>query len=666
MTEDVSPAQLGHRIAQLRESAGMSQADLGLKMPSKTWSKTLLSRIESGERVVDEEELGQLLQAIGTPEALELMTTLGREWKHLRPEPWRPPLDHADQDLLWRAEEMAGTLDALANSDGISGPFRQRLVEYMEEIKRLADRLILREHQIAFIGSIGIGKSTAICRATGLETAGSQGRPEPVLETGAGGITLCDVHLGVGPGFGIIVEPRSDVDIRRDVEDFAEQLLRAQAPTAAAESDETRQTVPRELERAIKNMAGLQPSRTKDASGKRVVIDRAAELASRFAVDPGADEVAKLNARRELVVEILTRMDLPRRDRRDVWFSPGAAANEREWLRRTFAEINNGRHPEFSLPARIELVVEELVPKSDLPADLRELSIKVIDTRGIDQLTVRADLEAHLADPHTVSILCSAFNDAPSQSILQLFKRAAEVGNRQIETHCSVVVLPRPAEAMAVKDESGISVEDAEEGYELKGEQVAKALPDAQKRVPVEFFNALEDQPTRLRTHMIDRVDSTRAAFRETLEVALDGADRLLADRDKEEVLAVQREVGRLVDAWVEGHRSPPPVDGHVHDTLLTTITQVYAATVHAAVRREGEWESLSYSLRAGTWRGSASSRMAGRVGQIVQRPKWNPDCPTPASRRTALPGRPPDRAVLRRTAQEAATHRRRGVQRAA
>ena len=137
-----------------------------------------------------------------------------------------------------------------------------------------------------------------------------------------------------------------------------------------------------------------------------------------------------------------------------------------DWMRHTFAEINNGRHPEFSLPARIDLVVPELVEMADL-------EIGIVDTRGIDQLTARADLEEHLQDPHTVAILCSGFNDAPEQSVHHLLQRARDIGNPHIDSHASVLVLARPEEALAVKDESGLRAESVDDGYELKGEQVA-------------------------------------------------------------------------------------------------------------------------------------------------------------------------------------------------
>jgi transcriptional regulator with XRE-family HTH domain len=569
---NVGDVQLGHRLAQLRERTGTKQAELARRI---TWSQAVLSRIEAGERTVSDDELKTLLEAIGTPEASQLATVLERDWRFLP----RPMLDHPDQDLLWEAEEMTAALEDASVAPDARPAFQRRLREYVDEISGLAGLLLRREHQIAFVGSIGIGKSTAICRATGLEVPGQQGRSVPVLEAGAGGVTLCEVHLGVGPGFGVIVEPRTHDDIRSDVEDFVDQLLQTEPSIV---DDDGRPAVPREIERAIRNMANLVPKRTKGADGRTTRTDPAKTLA------------VEIPSRRELVVEILTRMGLHRRDRRDEWYTPALAASPLEWMKTTFEQINNGRHPEFSLPGRIDLVVPQLLETGDL-------DVGIIDTRGIDQPSARADLEGLLEDPHTVAILCSGFNDAPSASVQHLLQRARDINNSQIDSNVGVLVLARPGEALAVKDETGTQAETSEEGYDLKGEQVGTALiPYRLSESPIHFFNAFEDEPDRLRTFLRERVAHTRDEFRNQLNGVLARTRLLLENAEQEQVQEVQRDAGRHLATWITQHPAPASIGGHVHDTLLDEIGVVHASTVHAAIRREGEWRSLSYSHQLG------------------------------------------------------------------
>ncbi|HEY6878062.1 MAG TPA: hypothetical protein VI299_08575, partial [Polyangiales bacterium] len=475
-------------------------------------------------------------------------------------------------------------LDELAGRPEIRGAFERRIREYTDELERLASRLHRREHQIAFIGTIGIGKSTAICRATGLETPGADGRPRAVLETGAGGITLCEVHLQSGPGHGILIEPRSYDEIRANVVDWVDQLLRSAEPgTEGGDgSEESREAVPRELQRALRNMSGLRPQRTKGPDGKTVRSD------------PARDLTARLSSSRDLVVEILNRMSLERRDRRDLWYEPGSPQSPLEWLRDTFAAINNGRHPDFSLPARIELVVPDLMPLGDV-------SVRIVDTRGIDHPTARADLEIQLSDPHTVAILCSGFNDAPTQPIQQLLQRARQADNPQIATNSAMLVLARPDEAMAVKDEAGLPVEAAEDGYELKGEQVANALsPYRLERQPILFFNSFDDDPRALTEFLHDRVAATRDEFRRQLAEVTTNAARLLANAEQQQVQEEQQQAAKHVNSWIRQHLSPESAAEHVHDTLLAIVGSAHPGTVHAAVRRDGEWQSLSYSHQLG------------------------------------------------------------------
>jgi len=99
----VGQIELGRHLMQVRERAGIKQAELARKIG---WSQPVLSRVEAGDRPLSTEELLTILTAIDTPEAANLQAISQREWSVIV----RPSLDHPDQDLLWSAEQVAREL----------------------------------------------------------------------------------------------------------------------------------------------------------------------------------------------------------------------------------------------------------------------------------------------------------------------------------------------------------------------------------------------------------------------------------------------------------------------------------------------------------------------------------------------------------------------------
>jgi transcriptional regulator with XRE-family HTH domain len=576
---EVAQAELGRYLTQVRERAGIKQAELARKI---TWSPAVLSRVETGERQLASEELQTILAAIGTPEAADLQSMLQREWSVLP----RPPLDHPDQNLLWNAEEVAKELVALRDKPDVRHAFETRLSEYVREIQQTAALLLKRDHQIAFIGSIGIGKSTAICRLAGLEIPDTKGgHPVPVLEAGAGGITICEVHLRSGPGYGLLIEPRSDDEIRADVTDFAESILGSGSSATDRHDDgeNDSQGISKEIERAVRNMAGLRIRRDKSPDGKTTRKDDARELAQEY------------TSIRELGVEVLSRMELHRRDRRDIWYESSTGKSPLVWLKDVFEQINNGRHPDFTLPKRIEVVIPHPILRA------ADLSVRIVDTKGIDRTATRADLESHLDDPHTLAVLCSGFNNAPAAEARLLLERAKEVGIRSLDIHTSLLVLPRPSEALAVKDEAGIRVESAHEGYELKGEQTSMSLqPMGLRSLSIGFFNAYDDEPELLRDFLVQGLGKIRQSFRARMHEIATNAKTLLANHEREQVQEVIRAATKLLRTWVTRNQSILALTAHVQDGLLDQMAKVHVGAIRASVRREGEWPNLSYSHHLG------------------------------------------------------------------
>src|SRR6266404_3016017 len=117
--------------------------------------------------------------------------------------------------------------------------------------------------------------------------------------------------------------------------------------------------------------AAVSLRRGKGPEGGDIRTDEGRQLAQRFP------------SLRELVVEVLARMDLHRRDRRELWYDSSSGKSPFVWLKDTFELINNGRHRDFTLPKRIEVVV------TDQLLDVSDLSIRLVDTKGISHTAAR-------------------------------------------------------------------------------------------------------------------------------------------------------------------------------------------------------------------------------------------------------------------------------------
>lgn len=588
-------AAIGKHIAELREQADIKQNELAKKLP---WSAAVLSRIESGERALSDDELDIILNGIGTPEALKLKEILTRKWSIL-PE---AALGDADADLLWEAELAAQQVHELAERPDVKQFYERRLVRYQDELVAAAARVADKRFRAAFVGTIGVGKSTAICRAESLETSTGKGMPKAVLETGAGGITICEDHVRQGPGYGLIVEPCTDDEIRRYVSDFANFLLHPSQPAtqnAETDADSGSPGISREVERALRNMSGLRRRRAEKKADGTVVpaVDDARVLAS-----TAADA-------KTLSVEILARMKLHGRDRRDLWYGPESGKAPLEWLQDTFQRVNNGLHDDFTIPKRIELVIPDAVLGDS------SLSVTLIDTQGIDDLAERRDLEQHFDNPHTIVVLCSVFNEAPATAVRQLVTRARDGGVRTLETHAAILALPRPGEALAMKD-NGYAVQSAEEGYEVKGEEVQLALHrSGLPNLPVVFFNAAEDEPSVLRSFILGRIEVVREWQRETLREIIQGATTLLANYEKDQAREIMQAAARSLQTWIDNNaKLPTSTKRHVHDSLMATITSAHPRTVYAAIVRDGDWWNLNYAHQL--------SHGARRIATTIVEPK--------------------------------------------
>ena len=587
----------GQYLARLRDEAGLKQKEVAERV---TWSPAVLSRVESGERPLTSDELDSILTAIGTDKAMDFREVVSRVWTYLP----KPPLGHPNESILWRTEQALQAIEEVLENPGIKNSFASLLNELKKGLGDAARTVRSTEHSVALVGDIGVGKSTAICRVAGLEVVDRKtAQPVPVLEVGGGGVTVCEVHLAQGPEFGLLIEPMSDHELRKEVSEFA-TLLKDPPETHRDEGDPGGQIIgtSKEHERAIRNMSQLTKKRRilREADGKR----------RRLVTDP-AQKLAESSANTSiLVMEILARMDLEGRTKRELWYSAtDNNGDPLEWLKRNFELLNNGRHPDFSIPKRMELII----PDSILGE--RSLSIRLIDTKGIDRTAERSDIGRLFSEPNTVVVLCSTFNATPSPSVQELLSRAKEGMFEDVQDKVTILGLPRYDEALAVKDDDGLAVESVRDGYDLKREQAESTMQSVGfPNLRVEFFNALRDDSAAFRALLLDLINDLRRHHGRQLNEMIKDAHSLVRNFEKEQTMEVQRQAARRMQVWLETNREldfdllyPP------ERSLMNAIGGAHPSSLRASVRREGEWYNLDYSHQL-----SYGSRLA--AARVVRR----------------------------------------------
>ena len=380
------PRNSGGSWPRVRELAELTQADLAARLGM---SQSVVSRIASGERRLENAEFHEFAEAIGTEEARGMETRRSREWNELS----RPPLGHPDHDLLWMAEVELRQLRTLLGQPDIAQAFARRIEGLCREIETAAGELLKRECSLVFIGMVGVGKTSAICHLANLAAPkpGSP-RPSPVLDVGAGRTTLCEVYI----------RPWADEYRDRTLYGSGDACprggLRGQDPIrdqGGGERAQDDQMMSREVERALRNMADL-----KRPSGRRTVggqpLDPARELVGRVVAEEQGRGTGEQNVALRLQFEILSRMHIDRRQRLDVRWHEGAGVDRLQWLKSEFHRTNIGDNPEFTIPRRIHVFVD-----GPLITGAGDVEVSIVDTKGSDETVAQGrSREAHWSIAH--------------------------------------------------------------------------------------------------------------------------------------------------------------------------------------------------------------------------------------------------------------------------
>lgn len=540
-----------------REKSGLNQTALAAEL---TVNASVVSRLEASEHA-DGKMAERYLRALKTDLAGEIIDFFSGRWRHIE----RPDFLHPDRAVMWDAEHALQRLEAFEKAPEFDAILQDPLTKLRNRLIAEVDFIRHKEHGIAFIGEIGVGKTTALSFVTNLLTT-DKDQPKSIFPTGSGRTTVCEVAIKIAPAFGIAVDCLTEDQVRRLVTDLINGLKFG------------KNGLPSELERVIRSMADLRrvTLRAKKTSEKPTTVDHLREL---------IDKMDDVDA---VIGEVMARLKLESRTETQMILSKDTEGSM-EWLSSNISKINYGQHPKFSVPQRITVL---------LPLEaLRETPflISVIDTKGVEGTTQRPDLMAQIEDPRTVTVLCCKFSDAPGGVPLSIIRETLDSGSDAIDAErLCLLVLPREEEALKIVNDSGSTPTDIEEGYAIREAQIDQQFAtDGLPSVPVNFFQVGTDAPDAVWHWLTSRIEAIRAAKVERIKRHVMAAENLITNADIAKTREARRTIADTMTKAAERFRALPSVVRPAHLNLVVEAKKTHQNSIAASVNRQGNWENF-------------------------------------------------------------------------
>jgi len=538
-------------------------------------SASVLSRLEKAESM-DRAMAGRYLEAVGTPESAEIKDFHDLDWRVSE----RPPFHHPDRATLWEVERSLQALEAFENDPGfdpiLARPvhsLRSRLMESVRYLQRL-------DHAIAWIGSIGVGKTTALAHATNLLIQDADGQRRSIFPVGRGRTTVCEVQVKSAPAFGLVVESLSNDEVRALVGELVGGI--AGEGGVSAEHD-----------RVLRNMADLR-KRPVMEGGKRVYVDPIREMLASDTVE-------------DVVTQVMLRLNLPGRTQNQIILSD---KKERglEWLAENVEKINFGQHSDFSVPARITVLLPSKLLRTS-PYD-----ISVADTKGIEGTTQRPDLQAQTDNGRNLAVLCTRFEEAPGSIPLSLLRGFKDLGSDALARgRVCLLVLPRNDEAIGVRGDGDAVSETREDGCFIRADQIGQALAaHGVPEVPTLFYDAMRDDPRDLWTSLSQQVAVIRSGYEIRARRLTAAAVALMENADAARSQEARGQVAAAVDRLVSSYGVLPSASRAFHQNLLEQVRNGHSSSIAASMNRRGAWTNFSIHHMLGVGvRADANARTA-------------------------------------------------------
>lgn len=554
MTHPIPTEVLRH----VRDAHGLSQSALAKLIGTVP---SVLSKMERAEEA-EPEMAERYLSAIESDLAKEVQDYYGRPWHQEKP----PSFLHPDREDLWTIDQALADLAAFEaeNDDPI---LRGPIGLLQGELRTAETYLRRRDHVVAWVGDIGVGKTTALTFAVGLLVGDGRSGRRPAFPVGPGRTTVCETAIRSAPTYGILVDALGDEEVLR----LTRELVSSLVPGASGGG------VSAEIARVLRNMSGTKPDNT-------LVGDEP------VSIDPVVDLLRGGHGIDEVTDRLVAAMKLADRRERQI-ILPEGSEDGLTWVSGLVTKINNGLDGRFSVPRRITV----LMPSAHLGADGQNL--QVVDTRGVESVTQRPDLAEHGDDTRALMVLCTKFADAPNTTVQRQLQESLDSGSDASEKRRQcILVLPRGDEALEMQgfDEP---LTARQQGYAIRRKEVQQALANASlPGTPVYFFDARNDDPDKLWGQLRGQVASMRAVYGERGRAAAEGVANLRDNVDDVRAAQARKDVEQEVERVLALVEDVPDSKRHAHQNLVDQMAIGHHSSIAASIVRRGEWDAFQFA----------------------------------------------------------------------
>ncbi len=459
----------------------------------------------------------------------------------------------------------------------ISDEVAHQLNCHKNDINRILDELSQSTFTAAFIGKIGVGKTSAICKAASLQYGEANNGVVDILKTGAGRTTVCEVRIEYAPEVSIKIETLPHDEVKQFVRNFADFVWNKSNKNISDE-EEGGNLLSEELTRCIRNMLGLTIEKKKQEDGKWKSFDKAIE----FSKD--CESIDQVN---DLMYECLA---LDTRTETELYPNPSESKNWQAWLKDNFAKINDGKNKYVSIPSQITIY-------GPFPLERNGYKWNVIDTKGIDSFIHREDIRKILDTEEIFPIICSSFVDAPDADCRAIYDLGVKLNlGGRVERDVILLILDKDeSDKVADIDEDVTDSKDKKSlGRSIREEQVVTSISHAYKIHPnVLIFDSKNDSESDIWQALEDRKN---AYFNDKSYVLkrLVSASQELLSTEFEKVSAFQGDIAALKSEWRKSADSKSPNWDNLGEDIKDEFNKSHHRTLAASIDRKGDFYNLN------------------------------------------------------------------------